>query len=188
MPSPSASPIIGGMNAAEPARGSILVVDDEPTIAEVVARYLVRAGYETRTAVGRPVGRRRGGGPAPRPRRARHHAARHRRARGDAAAPRGRRRARARDPAHGQGRGGRPPRRAAAGRRRLRGEAVLAARAGRAGRRGAAAQRAAPDEREQMQFDGLEIDPARARVVVRGRECRADRTRVRPARIPRAPP
>jgi two-component system response regulator ResD len=26
-------------------RGSVLVVDDEPTIAEVVARYLIRAGY-----------------------------------------------------------------------------------------------------------------------------------------------
>ena len=26
-------------------RGSVLVVDDEPTIAEVVARYLERAGY-----------------------------------------------------------------------------------------------------------------------------------------------
>jgi len=34
----------------EPTRGSILVVDDEPTIAEVVARYLARAGYETSTA------------------------------------------------------------------------------------------------------------------------------------------
>src|SRR5271154_3057552 len=32
------------------ARGSVLVVDDEPTIAEVVARYLDRAGYETRIA------------------------------------------------------------------------------------------------------------------------------------------
>jgi len=32
------------------ARGSVLVVDDEPTIAEVVSRYLVRAGYETRVA------------------------------------------------------------------------------------------------------------------------------------------
>jgi DNA-binding response OmpR family regulator len=32
------------------SRGSVLVVDDEPTIAEVVARYLERAGYETRTA------------------------------------------------------------------------------------------------------------------------------------------
>jgi two-component system, OmpR family, response regulator ResD len=50
MPSPSASPIIGPMDDLEPTRGSILVVDDEPTIAEVVARYLARAGYETRTA------------------------------------------------------------------------------------------------------------------------------------------
>jgi two-component system response regulator ResD len=32
------------------ARGSVLVVDDEPTIAEVVARYLERAGYRTRVA------------------------------------------------------------------------------------------------------------------------------------------
>jgi two-component system response regulator ResD len=31
-------------------RGSVLVVDDEPTIAEVVARYLERAGYDVRTA------------------------------------------------------------------------------------------------------------------------------------------
>src|SRR6266849_9618540 len=31
-------------------RGSVLVVDDEPTIAEVVARYLDRAGYEARIA------------------------------------------------------------------------------------------------------------------------------------------
>jgi DNA-binding response OmpR family regulator len=32
------------------ARGSVLVVDDEPTIAEVVSRYLERAGYMTRIA------------------------------------------------------------------------------------------------------------------------------------------
>ena len=32
------------------SRGSVLVVDDEPTITEVVARYLERAGYETRVA------------------------------------------------------------------------------------------------------------------------------------------
>jgi DNA-binding response OmpR family regulator len=32
------------------SRGSVLVVDDEPTIAEVVARYLERAGYQTRVA------------------------------------------------------------------------------------------------------------------------------------------
>jgi DNA-binding response OmpR family regulator len=34
----------------QPRRGrTVLVVDDEPTIAEVVARYLERAGYETAT-------------------------------------------------------------------------------------------------------------------------------------------
>jgi two-component system response regulator ResD len=31
-------------------RGSVLVVEDEPTIAEIVARYLRRASYETRVA------------------------------------------------------------------------------------------------------------------------------------------
>ena len=31
-------------------RGSILVVDDEPTITDVVSRYLERAGYSTRIA------------------------------------------------------------------------------------------------------------------------------------------
>jgi two-component system, OmpR family, response regulator ResD len=31
-------------------RGSILVVDDEPTITDVVSRYLERAGYSTRVA------------------------------------------------------------------------------------------------------------------------------------------
>ena len=35
-------------------RGSVLVVDDEPTIAEVVSRYLERAGYETRLAFDGP--------------------------------------------------------------------------------------------------------------------------------------
>jgi two-component system response regulator ResD len=32
------------------ARGRVLVVDDEPTIRDVVSRYLVRAGYETAVA------------------------------------------------------------------------------------------------------------------------------------------
>jgi two-component system response regulator ResD len=32
------------------ARGRVLVVDDEPTIAEVVCRYLQRAGYDTASA------------------------------------------------------------------------------------------------------------------------------------------
>ncbi|MHB8659142.1 MAG: response regulator [Solirubrobacteraceae bacterium] len=36
------------------SRGSVLVVDDEPTIAEVVARYLERAGYSTRVAADGP--------------------------------------------------------------------------------------------------------------------------------------
>jgi two-component system response regulator ResD len=35
---------------SQQVRGSVLVVDDEPTIAEVVARYLDRAGYSTRVA------------------------------------------------------------------------------------------------------------------------------------------
>jgi len=34
----------------EHIRGSVLVVDDEPTIREIVSRYLERAGYETRIA------------------------------------------------------------------------------------------------------------------------------------------
>jgi DNA-binding response OmpR family regulator len=38
-------------SVAQPSSGrTVLVVDDEPTIAEVVARYLERAGYETATA------------------------------------------------------------------------------------------------------------------------------------------
>ena len=37
------------MSGAGSSRGEVLVVEDEPTIAEVVARYLQRAGYATRT-------------------------------------------------------------------------------------------------------------------------------------------
>jgi len=40
---------MGCVTVSGHARGSILVVDDEPTIAEVVSRYLVRAGYEVRS-------------------------------------------------------------------------------------------------------------------------------------------
>ena len=36
------------------ARGSVLVVDDEPTIGEVVSRYLERAGYSARVALDGP--------------------------------------------------------------------------------------------------------------------------------------
>ncbi len=38
------------MASADHARGRILVVDDEPTISEVLCRYLERAGYGTRVA------------------------------------------------------------------------------------------------------------------------------------------
>jgi len=41
------------MNAGT-QRGSVLVVDDEPTIGEIVCRYLRRAGYETRVALDGP--------------------------------------------------------------------------------------------------------------------------------------
>jgi two-component system, OmpR family, response regulator ResD len=41
--------IIGAMSRTH-TRGEILVVDDEPTIGEVVSRYLERAGYATRVA------------------------------------------------------------------------------------------------------------------------------------------
>jgi DNA-binding response OmpR family regulator len=42
------------MTSGRRARGSVLVVEDEPTIAEIVARYLERAGYVTRTAADGP--------------------------------------------------------------------------------------------------------------------------------------
>ncbi len=38
------------MHAAGTNRGDVLVVDDEPTIGEMVVRYLDRAGYRTRLA------------------------------------------------------------------------------------------------------------------------------------------
>jgi DNA-binding response OmpR family regulator len=38
------------MDGMDHVRGSVLVVDDEPTIGEVVSTYLERAGYETRLA------------------------------------------------------------------------------------------------------------------------------------------
>ena len=39
------------MATVDHTRGNILVVDDEPTIGEVVSRYLERAGYSTRLAI-----------------------------------------------------------------------------------------------------------------------------------------
>jgi DNA-binding response OmpR family regulator len=42
-------------NSTVHVRGSVLVVDDEPTIGEVVSAYLQRAGYETRVAADGPA-------------------------------------------------------------------------------------------------------------------------------------
>jgi two-component system, OmpR family, response regulator ResD len=50
------SRIIEGVPGTPVSHGSILVVDDEPTIAEVVARYLERAGYTARVAGDGPSG------------------------------------------------------------------------------------------------------------------------------------
>ncbi len=43
-------PTLADPRAPHRSRGHVLVVDDEPTIAEVVARYLERAGYQTAVA------------------------------------------------------------------------------------------------------------------------------------------
>src|SRR5216110_1286429 len=42
------------MTEGRHTRGSVLIVDDEPTIGEVVSRYLDRAGYETSVALDGP--------------------------------------------------------------------------------------------------------------------------------------
>jgi len=47
------------------ARGTVLVVDDEPTIAEVVARYMRRAGYRTHQAADGPGAARMAGDLSP---------------------------------------------------------------------------------------------------------------------------
>src|ERR1700749_2914314 len=46
MPSPSDK----RADAAAPKTATVLVVDDEPTIVEIVGRYMERAGFETYTA------------------------------------------------------------------------------------------------------------------------------------------
>jgi two-component system, OmpR family, response regulator ResD len=47
---PSSSPDKPDVPAAGHTRASLLLVDDEPTITDVLSRYLRRAGYHTRTA------------------------------------------------------------------------------------------------------------------------------------------
>src|SRR3954451_1356606 len=56
MPSPSGSAAPATRIAEMPQlnSGTVLVVDDEPTIVEIVARYLERAGFETFQAVDGP--------------------------------------------------------------------------------------------------------------------------------------
>ncbi len=46
MPLPLASGVARMDDVNDPARGTVLIVDDEPTIVEVVGRYMERAGYE----------------------------------------------------------------------------------------------------------------------------------------------
>jgi two-component system response regulator ResD len=46
---------------SEQPRGTVLVVDDEPTIVEVVGRYMERAGYETYSASDGPEALRQAG-------------------------------------------------------------------------------------------------------------------------------
>jgi DNA-binding response OmpR family regulator len=50
MPSPSASAVATIGAVQERAKGTVLVVDDEPTIVEVVGRYIERAGFEALAA------------------------------------------------------------------------------------------------------------------------------------------
>ena len=168
-------------------RGSVLVVDDEPTIAEVVARYLERAGYATRVAADGRRGDRGRCRPAPRPGRARPDAARDRRARGDAPASRPGPRPDRGDPADRQGRGVRSRDRAAPRRRRLRGQAVLAGRAGRARRCGAAPRRHLPDARGADRAERHDDRSGRPPRVRARRGGAADPARVRRAAVPRPP-
>ncbi|WP_405393326.1 response regulator [Streptomyces sp. NBC_01102] len=43
-----------GTNTGGPARGHVLVVDDDPTVAEVVTKYLTSAGYDVARAANGP--------------------------------------------------------------------------------------------------------------------------------------
>jgi two-component system response regulator ResD len=56
MPSPLADAAASAIISPMPrdSRGTVLVVDDEPTIVEVVSRYLARAGFTTREAFDGP--------------------------------------------------------------------------------------------------------------------------------------
>ncbi|MEV5200711.1 response regulator transcription factor [Streptomyces sp. NPDC053720] len=54
-PGRQACPDPGTDHPEAPARGRVLVVDDDPTVAEVVTEYLTRAGYEVARAADGPA-------------------------------------------------------------------------------------------------------------------------------------
>ena len=163
-------------------RGTVLVVDDEPNIADLIELYLAARA----TASSRPepakAGPRRRRAPAP-PRRARRRPARHRRARGVPPAPPD-----VDDPGdlpHRARRRGRPRARTRARRRRLRDEAVLAARARGAREGGAAPHRPGRRRAEVVQVGDAAIDLGRREVRVRGERRRVHDQGVRAAPVPR---
>ena len=165
------------------AMTTVLVVDDEPIVRDVVVRYLQRDGFETLEAGDGDAARKLIETGDAEPRRARRDAARHRRARALPLDPRARRPAG--DHADRPRRGGRPDRRPRARRRRLRDEAVLAARA-----RGARAHRAAPHAAAARRRRAARVRgrrrSTRARARRAGRASRSpDREGVRPALLPR---
>ena len=125
-----------------PAPGAVLVVEDEPAIADAIAARLARRGLRVETAARRAARRRRGRGLRARRRRARRHAPRLRRPGGLPAHPG--RAAGARPHAHRARRRDRHARRARRRRRRLHDQAVLHARAGRPGARRCCAGSSAP--------------------------------------------
>ena len=86
---------------------TVLIVDDEPLVREILSRYLTREGFAVDDGIGRPAGAGALAGGPPRPGPAGPHAARDQRAGGLSARTRDRRHAG--DHADGEGRGGRPP-------------------------------------------------------------------------------
>ena len=150
---------------------TVLIVDDEPIVRDVVARYLKRDGFDTLEAGDGDAARELIERSPPAPRRARRDAARHRWPRPLPVDPVARRPAR--DHADRPRRGGRPDRRPRARRRRLRHQALLAARAGDARAHGAAPQQ--PDgglERASRRSTGSSSMRPRARCTLHGQQLR----------------
>ena len=161
------------MDRRATARGSVLVVDDEPTITEVVSRYLSGPATTTRVAGDGPSALALAGGERPDlvvldlmlPGMDGLEVMR-----------------RLREPTAGgsrvsvilltaQGRAHRSRDRPAPGRRRLRGQAVLARPSWwPAWTPCCAAWTPEPEREEPIAFDGLELDPVARRVTVRGEE------------------